>query len=154
MNNVTTSDGEKSSDETATNLLERISKLPQWPREFMLELIRQRDEWKDKYEELVRKGRATKTELFEIYEHWVRITGASPDVNQFKQLVKPLQMMYSKQDIIDGMTHYHKSQDARWISVKNFCERARIYIYKAPRCIIDPNSDLSPDQQKELYHVG
>ena len=154
MNNVIISDGEKSSDETATNLSERISKLPRWPREFIQELLRQRDEWKAKYEELVDKSRTNKSSLYEIYEHWVRLTGSSPDTDDFKSLIKPLQMIYTKQEIMDGMTHYYKITEARWISVKNFSERAKIYIYKAPKCIVDPYSDLSPEQQKELYHVG
>ena len=151
MSNVTTSVGERSSAESQIDQLARISKLPAWPRELILKLYRQRDEAEKKHKELLAKIAGEKSDLRELYLHWSKQTGGCMDKMHFKQIIIDLLLIHSVEDIKDAMTAYLAETQPRFISLKNFAEKCGVYTGRKKALVIDPNSDLSPEEQRRMY---
>lgn len=151
MSNVTTNAGERSSAESQIDQLARISKLPAWPRELILRLYRQRDEADRKYKEILTKIAGEKSDLRELYLHWSKQTGGCMDKMQFKQIIIDLLLIHSMEDIKDAMTVYLAETQPRFISLRNFSEKCGMYTGRKKTLVIDPNSDLTEEEQRRMY---
>jgi hypothetical protein len=129
---------------------EWISKLPARTREYILEISRQRDEWQAKYEGLTERITHNKGRLRHIYEHWLEHSGSNPDRMEFKQRIEPLLKMYTDGQITHAINRYLEDTEPKYLSLRRFCEIIPQYVKRQKKIALDPNSDLSIEQQKEF----
>ena len=148
MRNVTTNVGEKLLNQTSTEVSERISKLPRSLREHIQTLYKERDEWQRKYEDIAERISQHKGRLRHIYEHWLEQSGSNPDKMEFKQRIEPLLKIYTDGQITHAINRYLEDTEPRFLSLRRFCEIIPQYVKRQRTIALDPNSDLSIEDQR------
>ena len=130
---------------------EWIKKLPARTREYILEVSRQRDEWQAKYEAVIAKTEEKRSRLRTIYSHWLEASGGNPEKIEFKKTIEPILQIYTDEQILYAIDRYMEDTEPKYISLKRFGEIIGQYIKRHKKPALDPNSDLSIEDQRKNY---